>query len=117
MILDALIRQDDHSSATVHSWLPKAPLRSLLKRLSEKPPELDKLIFPKDPNRGMRLDFEALLSELVEIWPSDNWKIDLDRARYFISHYLPIASEIGTLEKMDLVFERAISEMKTLRGS
>ncbi len=115
LILDAVIRQDDHSSATIHSWLPKSPLKSLLKRMNEKPQDLVRFIFPTDSNKGIKLDFETLLSDLVEIWSKHDGKLDRELGRYLISNYFPIAVGIGGNEKMDRIFEIADTQIAMWR--
>jgi len=112
MILDAVIRQHDHSSATCHSWLEKAPLRTALKRKAGKHPKLGQFIFPREPNGGITLDFEALLPELVAIWSEARPAVDLELARQLISDYFPRALRIKSRESMGHVFSAAASQFQ-----
>jgi hypothetical protein len=107
LILDAIIRKDDHSSAIFHSWLMKAPLKRLLKRMGNKPPTLERFIL-NQWNSGITIDIEKLLSELVEIWTESNKQIDLEGARKLIDDYFPTAMRIGSRDdQMNLIFEKA----------
>lgn len=115
MILDALVRQDDHSSRTVRGWIPNAPLKLLLKQMSKKPSGLEKFISPEDAHKGIRLDFEVLLSDLIEIWSKHDEKIGLELGRYLISNYFPLVAEISGNEKMDRVFEVADTQIRIWR--
>ena len=67
LILDAIIRQVDHSSAVYRDWKVRPPLKRLLWGSEEKPPTLDLFIL-KQGNSGITIDVKALLSELVTIW-------------------------------------------------
>jgi len=112
MMLDALIRQHDHSSATCHSWLPKAPLKAVLKRKTGKLPRLGQFILPREPNGGITLDFEALLPELAAIWSEARPAVDLELARHLISDYFPTALRIKSRESMEDVFGAATSQLQ-----
>ncbi|MGA3333850.1 MAG: hypothetical protein ABSC62_06760 [Terracidiphilus sp.] len=113
MILDAVIRHRDHSSATVHSWIGKAPLKRLLKGMSERPVTLERFIL-KAENSGTTIDFEALLSELIGIWAKNGSRIEIEDGRRLIRGYFPIARDVMSDHKMDLVFEAANLEVGKL---
>ncbi len=106
LILDAIIRNDDHSSAIFHNWLMKAPLKRLLKRMGNKPPILERFILNQG-NSGITIDIEKLFSELVEIWTESNKQIDLEGARKLIDDYFPTAMIIGSRDQVNLILEKA----------
>jgi hypothetical protein len=111
LVLDAIIRQEDHSVAGFRAWRAN----TLKNRLQFKHlrgdvthPILHGLLF-ETVNRGMVLNFETLLSELAKMW-SDATKsnFDAERTRNLISGYYPIASEIKREEEsMRFIFETA----------
>jgi hypothetical protein len=115
LVLDAVIRNEDHSSATIHSWLPKSPLRILLRDLPEKPTHLWRFVFPEHPTRGTRIDVDALLSELVNLWRANNFEVQEERARQFISYFRHEVSRVSTSERMNSLFERAHDQAKVFR--
>ncbi|MGO9231489.1 MAG: hypothetical protein ACLQKA_20050 [Bryobacteraceae bacterium] len=112
IILDAVIRQHDHSSATCHSWLQKAPLKALLKQKAGEHPKLQRFIFPREPASGITLDFEALLPELVAIWSDALPAANQELARRLISDYFPKALGIRPRETMDHVLSAASSQVQ-----
>jgi len=103
LILDAVIRRKDHSGATFHSWRTKAPLRYLLKVSTLKCPSLKQLLF-KTANSGITLDCEALIGELLQIWPDMREPEDI---RGLINAFLPNCLEIKSHKKMSGIFEMA----------
>jgi hypothetical protein len=111
LILDAVIRKDDHSAAAFNAWRQsQLRHRPYFKKLKQDTayPSLRSLLF-ETVNRGIALDFEALLSELAEMW-SGATKLEFDqkRVRDLISGYFPIASEIKREEEsMRSIFEKA----------
>jgi len=107
LILDAIIRQEDHSVASVSNWLMKAPLKILLRRKKEKVPLTLERFVLKQGASGITIDIEVLLSELVAIWAENDKQIDTERARKLIIDYFPIALAIKPQEKMDLIFKAA----------
>ena len=68
LVLDAVIRHKDHSSATFHSWRIKAPLRRLLEAGDVGTPVLKQFVFDMKDS-GLTLDCEALFHEL----PNSPW--------------------------------------------
>jgi len=90
LVLDSVIRHEDHSSATFHSWRNKSPLKRSVKGTSQTP-ILRKLLF--DTQSG-------LLVELADLWGV------LD-ARGLIAGYFPAASRIRAHDVMNVVFEEA----------
>jgi hypothetical protein len=100
LILDAVIRQKDHSGAAFHSWRPKAPL---LKRTSMKTPVLKHLLF-ETAHSGIALDCESLITELVQIWPEIP---EPDYIRNLMNAYFPKCLEITGHNKMSRIFETA----------
>jgi hypothetical protein len=107
MVLDAVIRHKDHSSATFHSWRNKSPLKHLLKEKSSKLPALGQLIL-ETRNSGITVDFEKLLSELVVIWSrKDEKQFDLEDTRRLVSGYFPTGQKIRGHENMAIIFDTA----------
>lgn len=100
-VLDAVIRHEDHGEGMFHSWTSKAPLRRLLRNRTDSP--LLKGLIAEINRKGMTLDIEALLSEIVSIWPGTS----LEEARRLISRYLPIASRIRGHDRMRSILEQA----------
>jgi hypothetical protein len=106
MILDAVIRCSDHSSATLHAWRPKAPLKRLLREHAGDCPALQALIFKSQ--HGATIDCEEVLPEIAEIWRGAyGGNVDAESARKLIEGYFPAASRIGKHEQMAHVFEAA----------
>ncbi len=103
LVLDAVIRREDRSGAKFKSWRNKdAPLKRLLKIRKNQHPLLRKLVL-EERNSGIELNFDALLLELVAIWPG----LELEDVRRLIGDYLPTASEVKQDEKMQRVFQEA----------
>jgi hypothetical protein len=118
-ILDAVIREDDLSGATYNSWRLKTPLKNLLKGKGEKPPTLKRFILDQK-NSGITIDFELLLSDLVEVWTKtgeQGKQIDLAIARNLIEGYFPIAKEVRTHDDMKLIFGAARLKVSKLLGN
>jgi hypothetical protein len=110
MILDAVIRHNDHSNANSHNWRAQArsqPLKGLLSENSESHPALRAFVF-ETRNRGIKLDFEAVLSELVEVWSAfRETQLDREHIRSLVNSYYPVASAIKGHDQMVVVFETA----------
>jgi hypothetical protein len=111
LILDAVIRGQDHSASTCHSWRHKAPLKRLL-RHADGNPTLRGLVMTAGKT-GLTLDFEALLAELVIAWDSAGF--DLEDVRHLIRDYFPVASRIRGSDRMERVFEEARDRHKAVR--
>jgi hypothetical protein len=65
---------------------------------------------PKGPEsqHGITLQFEDVLSDLVEIWSKACGRtFDREHARGLISRYFPVALPIKKHEQMASIFERA----------
>jgi hypothetical protein len=110
LILDAVIRQCDHSDATFKAWRQSdrtQPLKKLLKNTKTVYPHLQAFISEKGYS-GITLDFEKIVLELVVIWSkSGNSEMNQESARSLISRYFPIATKITGNDRMPAIFERA----------
>jgi hypothetical protein len=107
MILDSVVRRGDQSDANFVNWRMKAPLKRLLGQNEANYPILRSFVF-KTENRGLTLDFEKVLAELVDIWSAlRETQPNPDRMRTLLSDYFPIASEIKRHDQMTNVFEVA----------
>lgn len=110
MILDAVIRHRDHSSATFHAWRGQArtqPLKRLLSENNGNHPALRAFVFEAQ-NRGITVDFEQVLAEVVEIWSAARGgQLDPEHTRRLVSGYFPVALPIRGHEQMTGVFETA----------
>jgi hypothetical protein len=110
MVLDAVIRQRDHSIALFHAWRAQdrsQPLKQLLLKSSDGRPALRAIVF-ETKGRGITLGLDAMLSELVEIWSGGGTpQIDTEHVRALINSYYPAASAIRGHDRMTAVFETA----------
>jgi hypothetical protein len=110
LVLDAVIRGFDHSATTFKIWRGQdrsQPLKVLLKKNRGIHPTLQVFILEK-ANCGLTLDFEMMLSELVEIWSSArNKALERERIRTLINRYYPVAYDIEAREQMPGIFEIA----------
>lgn len=112
MVLDAIVRGFDHSAATFKNWRGQdrsQPLKYLLKKNDKVYPTLRSFILATGTGtRGVTLDFELVLSEVVEIWSSAvNKPLDRERIRVLMSRYYPVAHNIKSHEQMAGIFETA----------
>lgn len=108
-ILDAVIRQDDHSGAVYHSWRQKTPLKNLLKKdLNEKFPVLQQFLL-NEKNSGITIDSEVLLAEIVKVWAKNGFgkHIDVKLARNLIEDYFSTAAGIKPHDEMSAIFDAA----------
>jgi hypothetical protein len=112
LILDAVIRGQDHSASTCHSWRTKAPLKRALRHANENPTLQDLVI--RAGKTGLTLDFETLLAELVRVWASADFT--LEDVRRMIHDYFPAASRVGGKDKMERVFEEARGCLKATKA-
>lgn len=104
MVLDAVIRLRDHSEAEFHNWRMKAPLKSHPR--TKESPVLSKLVLKTD-NRGMELDFENLIEEILAIWQEPYPHLQRDGTRVLIRNYFQEASQIKSHERMTTIFAAA----------
>lgn len=107
MILDAVVRRQDHSSATHHAWVGKAPIRYFLKSSNGAFPIVERFILPEDAHKGVTIDLDALVTELIEIWGESDRNLKKDSAHRFINEYFPVAAGIAGHDRMDRIFESA----------
>lgn len=107
MVVDAVVRKQDHSSAALRAWLARAPLRSLLKSKSGAFPVVEQFILPEDTSKGTRIDFDALVLELLRIWSEKGENLEADMVRRLINEYFLVAERTGAHDRMDRVFEIA----------
>jgi hypothetical protein len=106
VVLDAVIRQQDHGGGTFNGWRSRrAPLKRLLSE-TQGNPTLRQLVLGAN-RTGMKLDFEILLSEMVSLWKSAFGQLELEDTRRLITAYFPIASRIRKHDRMDRIFEEA----------
>ena len=116
VILDAVVRQVDHSSAIYRDWKVRPPLKRLLWSSEEKPPTLDLFIL-KQGNSGITIDVKALLSELVTIWAESGKQIDPEVAHKLVDLYFPTAMTIKPHDEMHLIFEAANLQIGEFLGN
>jgi len=104
MILDAVIRHQDHSDGKIHSWIGRPrtqPLKRLLTNVNCHQPGLSAFLL-KRSNRGVTIDFELMLCELVQIWSVGRTnQIDPEHIRVLVNRYFPVAMAIGGQESDD----------------
>ena len=110
LIIDAVIRQRDHSDATFKGWRQterSQPLKKLLMNNKRVYPYLRAFISKKGFS-GITIDFEKIVSELVEIWSdSNNPKMNQENVRKLINRYFPVAVKISASDRMPAIFEEA----------
>jgi len=106
MILDAVIRRRDHSSATLHAWRGRAPLKGVLREKTQDYSAIRKAVL--ESQHGATLDFEGVLSDLVRIWSEARGQtFDPEQIRRLINCYFPVALTIRRDQHMTGVFEMA----------
>ena len=110
LIIDAVVREFDHSDAAFKTWRGQdrsQPLKKLLKQDSTNHPCIRAFISERGAS-GTTLDFEKLLSELVEIWSGSRIaKMNQDGIRSLINRYFPVAVGIGGSDRMPAIFDEA----------
>ena len=109
LILDAVIRQEDHSDATFKTWRGQdrsQPLKRFLKKNGAAYPFLRAFISEKRFS-GTTLNFEKIVSEMAEIWSVSNSDMNQETARNFIGEFFPIAAGIAPSDRMHVVFNKA----------
>jgi hypothetical protein len=106
LILDAAIRQQDHSDGEFRGWRNNATNKLLKEHRTAYPclcSFLDERSFV-----GITLDFEKLVSELVAKWSdASTTQMDQERIRSLINRYFPIAIKIKLNDRMSAVFDSA----------
>jgi hypothetical protein len=108
-VLDAIVRECDHSAATFKAWRqsPTQPLKNFLKQSESAYPLLRTFLLPARI-RGITLNFEIVLSELAKIWSdASNTQFDSERVRNLFNSYFPMALKIKNYETMPVIFEKA----------
>ena len=103
LILDAVIREQDHSDAKFKTWRAQdrsQPLKRLLKKNETSHPFLRAFIFKT--NTGTTLDFEKILLECAVIWI-----LNPEIVRDHINGFFPLAIGIAPNDRMPMVFEKA----------
>jgi hypothetical protein len=110
MILDAVIRGHDHSGTRFELWRRRArsqPMKRLLTENNGSHPELRSLVFGSK-ERGITLDFEKVLSELIDMWTTTSKRQpDREQTRRLIDRYFPVVADIKGYEPMVPIFETA----------
>ncbi len=117
LILDAIIQEKDHRSRAIfNSWRIRAPLKrqlDQLKRMDRTFPALEHFVLNQKVS-GVKIDFETLLSELIELWVESGKKIDNEVARSLVESYFPIAAEIKPQDDMNSIFDAAHLQIGSL---
>jgi hypothetical protein len=107
IILDAVIRRQDHGDAGFRSWRSKRS-NKLLKEYSAAYPCLCSLFLDQGVFSGITLDFGKLISELAAKWSEARTiQMNQERVRSFINRYFPIAIKIRLTDRMSAVFDSA----------
>lgn len=104
LILDAVIRQEDHRDTAFRSWRGQErcqPLKKYLKKNGISYPSLRAFVSKKSSS-GVTLDFEKILSDLANIW-----KLNPEDIRNHINGFFPFAAGIAGNDRMPVVFEKA----------
>lgn len=107
LILDATVRQQDHSDANVKAWLsPKRnPLQKAISNRRGDFPETWRFL-DTDKNNGAKVTCETLLGELATFWSDETDKqFSLNIVRGLVQEYYPIAYKLKGEDRMRDVFE------------
>jgi hypothetical protein len=111
LVLDALARKADHSTAAFRSWrgqVRSQPLKKTLVDSDGSYPALRAFVLRDANYRGLTLDIEPVLAELVELWVASGVQdIDRNAAVAFIESYFSVALEMPGEQPMTQVFEAA----------
>jgi hypothetical protein len=111
LVLDALARKADHSTAAFRSWRGQVRSQPLKKTLVDNDgsyPALRAFVLRDANYRGLTLDIEPVLAELVELWAASGVQdIDRNAAVAFIESYFAVALEMPGEQPMTEVFEAA----------
>lgn len=109
VILDAVVRQHEHSSARLKAWLnPKRnPLRKAIANRHSEFPELWRFL-STDKHSGVKITCEPFFSELSAFWSSMTDKpVAMKTVHRLISEYCPLAYKLKTGDRMQDVFKEA----------
>ena len=109
LILDAIVRQQDHSDAILKAWLsPKRnPLQKAIHENRRDLPEISQFL-ATDQHSGAKLSCETLFGELSAFWSkAASRQLDSHIVRDMISAYYPTACALKLGDRMREVFEGA----------
>ncbi len=109
LILDAIVRQQDHSDADLKAWIsPKRnPLRKAIYSSRGDFPETWRFL-ATDKNSGAKITCETLFGELSDFWSSVTDKqYSQGLVQNLVREYYPIAYALKKGDRMRDVFERA----------
>ena len=115
LILDAIVRQQDHSDAILKAWVsPKRnPLRKAIHEERKDLPEISKFL-AADKNSGAKISCEAIFGELSDFWSEAASKhLELHVVRDMVSAYYPAACALKMGDRMRDVFEGARNVVET----
>jgi hypothetical protein len=115
LILDAIVRQQDHSDAILKAWVsPKRnPLRKAIHEERKDLPEISRFL-ATDKNSGAKISCEALFGELSDFWSETASKrLESHVVRDMVSAYYPSACALKMGDRMRDVFEGARKVVET----
>lgn len=111
LVLDALVRKMDHSTAIFRAWRGQTRSQPPKRTLADNPqkfPAVRSFILRDTAYRGLTLDIEPVLTELIELWQSSgNRDFDRGHAVAFLSSYFPVARNHSGEHPMSQVFDVA----------
>jgi len=108
-ILDAVVTGRDDSGGNFHSWqnVREKPLHQYAAEQSSTAPELNRLLH-RPRNRGLRVDLDKLLEELLAVWSrSNHLQTSKQQIAVSIEEYLPIAHRFRAHTPMRVIFQEA----------
>ena len=109
VILDAVVRQHEHSAARLKAWLApnRNPLRKAISNRHSDFPELWQFL-STDKNSGVKITCEPFFSELSVFWSSmTDRPVAMETVHRLISEYYPLAYELKMGDRMQDVFKEA----------
>jgi len=109
VILDAVVRQHEHSAARLKAWLdPKRnPLRKSISNRHNDFPELWQFL-STDKNSGVKITCEPFFAELSTFWSSTTDKqLVMETVHRLVSEYYPLAYKLKMGDRMQDVFKEA----------
>lgn len=109
LILDAVVRQLDHSAAGLKVWTSskRNPLHKIISRSQKEFPELSEFL-SWDKHSGVKITWAPLFAELSTFWSDKTDKqISREKVHRLISEYYPIACRLSMRDRMQEVFEKA----------